>query len=977
MAAIHSFLEGWRRVLGEHFFRPEQAGQNVSLCIDSDLLQRLADENELDDLVESIEDDCRILAPRRRNPLDLALDQLIAWDRSRREGFPPYVPILAFLIAAANHNAADAADHSYWSRVQQLREERIGHVEALSTNRKVVEMLFRDLARWASSDNQGRLGRFDFRRFGQLRYVGLVRAQSILSPSDVRAIHRAFSENDFSAIRPPSRRELLQAALSVRNQLRPSLARLLEQWPRDSMSEAALDRIEDVLQAWDGELDSGTTLSKRPQRVLPVVLEFRPVGRGGLRSFLRVASGAEDVPDELLLSTAKGTSLLARFDAGDLSQPIEDLDGEQPLDAASFDWTAGIRLTVQNSATISVAHVPARSLRFFVLQGRAWTETAMLPSHAACLLASSNLDRSLVEKWLSQHGGQQPFTVVSPAPVPPGWTLLRLERRPSESPRCDFPLPGLLAGESSMIRLFGGVRTGRNSFASYALPDVELVSAGAELRLQLADVFDTRGHKLKGVQLLQPTSDQTYHYQIAADDQIWGDLAGFRLEAVDAAGDVQVSRTVQVGEIGAQTEQEGARNKWGQIASQENPSVWGLKFTGQPIAFSPAIPVGRPLPPTSLPSSADRFVRILATRNSLSWPVASRTARAILESDGRELDWSASRSISLQFEGMRLIGALEVREDASGRFAKVSRLGPYLHLLPSRAPIAGRFPLHAVFSGTYSARLRDQLFKAAQQRSIDVHIQRQPPGCWLVPDCVSLFADHVDAFSAVAKIVGCDLMSLPFAAAIAQWLESPGRFVEVAPWRNGPAPHAQTRLAFCPHELRLRHEAEVAGDLVFFECREPYAEQLWTYWLYDRCRNRHCECPRQLGRWITFLLRPSPPKGLPTSATGELYLPIELRPPQLVERAVCACSGLTAALVTFPAGMRHLTDLGYPEPPSTPAEWFRASSRVYSGHWLRFERVRNSPLISSDASGSRFGALGLPLAQVPIAHSSNLEVDNG
>lgn len=974
MTGAGYLLDDWCKVLCEHFFHPKYCGREVSVCVDSELLSELAKRHQLDDLIECIEDESRCLTVRRRNPIDLAEHLLEDWLRGRRRGYPPYFPILAFLVSAAAHEGSDLADHAYWARVQRLRAERVPDAQPLNPDKRIVEMMFRDLALWANIEHQGRLGRFNFRRFGRLRYVGLIRGQSLLSASDIRALHRAFSERELSPAQSPSRWELLQAARSARTQLRPSLTRLLEGWPDDPLSEAAVDRLEDIIEAWDGTIRSEENVVTGRTTVLPMVLELRPTGHNGLRSLLRVASGTYDLPDELLLKHVDDRTVLARFDAGDLSQPLEDLNDERMIDARTVSWTEGLRLMAMNCPSVTAVRLPGRTIRFFALQGRAWVEVSMLPSHGACLIACNGQRLSGIVRWLEQLGDRQPYKRIDGAPVPPGWSLLRLERRPPDAPRTDFPIPGLTASESPAIRLHGGVRIGSSTYAPYALPEVSL-GAATLLSLRLADVFDREGKKLDGVHLHR-IWDSDDSFELAADERVWDVLAGFRLEAVDAQDEVQVSKTIHVSTDAPADERASHRDRWGRTDPKGEPWVWGLTFSGTTKYTIPPTTLGR-VPPSDTLTSGDRFVRLLSTRSSMDWRTASRTARAIAETEDRAGEWTISRSISLQFEAMRTLGHLEIEEDAAGRFGRVCRLPACLHLLPTRAPVPGRLPYQAVLSGTYSARLREQVLKVAERMGMTTHIRRQPDGNWLVPDRISVFGDSVERLADLASDVGCVFVGKPFAASMAAWLEPPTRFLETAPWRPGPAPHASTRLAFCPYELRLRPESEVQGSLLLFECREAYADKLWSFWLYDRAGERHCACPRQLGRWIVFLGRSTPPRAIPTSATGEVYLPLELRPPQLVERAMCACSGLTPALVTFPANMVQITQLGYPRSPSEPSEWFRPSSQVYSGHWLRYERVRSSPLVTRADDRMFLACLGSSLEQIPIVPSRDVRHNHG
>jgi len=108
--------------------------------------------------------------------------------------------------------------------------------EDVGNHRQYLEQLFRDLVYWSCVEQRAKLGRFELRRLGSLRFVGLIRGQLLLAPSDRATLERVFASQGFSPTRLPSRAELVRAAIEASAELRASVRRLLGGWPSDAIS---------------------------------------------------------------------------------------------------------------------------------------------------------------------------------------------------------------------------------------------------------------------------------------------------------------------------------------------------------------------------------------------------------------------------------------------------------------------------------------------------------------------------------------------------------------------------------------------------------------------------------------------------------------------------------------------------------------------------------------------------------------------
>jgi hypothetical protein len=125
-AAIEEYLR-WNEAIGRVLFEGEFAAKPAYLQLEPEILARVAeaaghasDDEPRDSLVSSVR---RTLGlDRVPTPFLHHIAQAELWEEDGRQGYPPYLALLAMLVLAAQDMVADAdhASHNYYGRLEEL-----------------------------------------------------------------------------------------------------------------------------------------------------------------------------------------------------------------------------------------------------------------------------------------------------------------------------------------------------------------------------------------------------------------------------------------------------------------------------------------------------------------------------------------------------------------------------------------------------------------------------------------------------------------------------------------------------------------------------------------------------------------------------------------------------------------------------------------------------------------------------------------
>jgi hypothetical protein len=324
---------------------------------------------------------------------------------------------------------------------------------------------------------------------------------------------------------------------------------------------------------------------------------------------------------------------------------------------------------------------------------------------------------------------------------------------------------------------------------------------------------------------------------------------------------------------------------------------------------------------------------------------------------------------------LRARGYLEIQADAKGHVVRVHSVAPTLYELP--ISLTG-FAVAGV-TGTLTlpqwARLRD---------SCELMVSAASQGRGFLP-AVRVAAESLDKIRQACKAMDFQFTAAP-AISIATWsgsIEDARRTFLRDGWE-----HFSTKLSHL-HRMRwdtaqlvassheqMTIDREIGAQLFRFDDPQAWPLQLYVLGIRDQAgssRYSHIHDSRW-GAWISLLAfarlmhdkyarQDALPWPFPYDPkTRDLWLPARMRPPSVLERALCLCSGGRAEV--------HFLESGEAVSDRLPlvGENCRVTgfvSTVYAGffpaHWLRF---RDVPVEVASIVASRLGGVLDSLASI-------------
>jgi hypothetical protein len=286
----------------------------------------------------------------------------------------------------------------------------------------------------------------------------------------------------------------------------------------------------------------------------------------------------------------------------------------------------------------------------------------------------------------------------------------------------------------------------------------------------------------------------------------------------------------------------------------------------------------------------------LAAENGVSWTRARRDMPTLAPN----IDYSKlSFGLPNQLLNMHSLGILEVVENKVEGLERVVQINPQLVLSPYKRMVSpGKFVFECLLVGCW---LPDQLKKVKRYADkaslrIDITLRQHLP---LSPPRISICTQEgwsrevsiYDRFAEVAKGVGVEfqrhaLLGLEMSSALGEidQLESENY------WKSG-TPHKVSwdMQYFDPINLSLSMKP-IVGTYKYelWECKyQKY--NIWRHYLIDKENDCHCLIhDRQLARW--FVRVKATQASLPV-CNSKLILPIPLKLPRVMERAICISTG--------------------------------------------------------------------------------------
>ncbi len=473
----------WNNAIGARFFNPDRAGMRVFLYVTTEVIAEIGAPHNagVNDFVSAVSTGPQQWITRHKQGIcQHALQVMEGWQQTRELEYPPYLAYLALFVLADTVEVEGFARFSYYPGLRQVLGE-VPEAGGYPSFDKMYALWF-DLEQWSTEDKGGALGIFRADILGKREYVGLPKAQTILTDDERHKLPILFAENGFDPTSPPSDRELSHLLSHESHRyLMPRTKDILGQRTdgQNAMREVLLDAILEELQNWNGTVPAhaeqdGESESAAGNLRLTMMLDLTAkTARFGLRC----RSNREYPEEGLQLSGAAIQEPLAcRDDWQGWSLPLSDGRGGN-FDASRIDWREGLALADREHAwklTLSKRGVRVMvSAAQFGFDG--FVEQSQMPQNKSFYLLVHDDYAETLQKWgIDYCDGFSEVAVTSR--LPPKWRLFAVERANSDAGIRDA-FPYLAFPTVLRIQFVGGLRVKGNQYFTFALPRIEITGA--------------------------------------------------------------------------------------------------------------------------------------------------------------------------------------------------------------------------------------------------------------------------------------------------------------------------------------------------------------------------------------------------------------------------------------------------------------------------------------------------------------------
>ncbi len=583
-----------------------------------------------------------------------------------------------------------------------------------------------------------------------------------------------------------------------------------------------------------------------------------------------------------------------------------------------------------------------------------------IPLFGAFYILCSPAVEAATRRWLQAERIQ--FQDVPSDGLPDSWWLACIpqhERLDAAQRQylADADDPGNVP--AARIRLVGGrplLRGGARIFAAYDLPLVD-IEAPDDARIEapgltLDEVLPVEGHEAKAATkrfVIKHLADLrgAFDIKVLAGKLSLADVR-LRIAYGDGEGRGQ-TKPYSMGNLGqSRTDDEGLRG----TAISMHAVDTGAEFSGYPQTGYFDDDLDQPIEDTGVA----KFLNSLGRLGTIAYASArDELRRHCVDSDPMPL-----------LMDLRARGYLEIQSDAKGHVVRVHSVAPSLYELPMS--LTG-FAVAGV-AGTLTLPQWTQL-----RASDELMVSAGNQGRGLLP-AVRVAAESLDKIRHAAKALRFQFSTAP-GTSIAIWsgsIEDARKTFVRDGWE-----HFATRLSNL-HRMKwhsaqlvavgseqMTIDREIGAQLFRFDDPQAWPLQLYALGIRDQAGNSrysHIHDSRW-GAWISVLAfarlmhdKYERSDALPwpfpyDPKTRDLWLPARMRPPSVLERALCLCSGAGAEVQFLETGEAindRLPMLGQ----NCRAIGF--VSPVYEGffpaHWLRF---RDVPVEVASTVASRLG----------------------
>ncbi len=243
-----TYLE-WNDQIAKHFFNPEKAGLRVWLSVEQELIDKIAQQNNVDpdDFIKAIKEGPEWINRPNQTICSKAKAVYDEWrcNKSKFE-YPPYIAYLALFVLAVNHEDNDNfSESNYYGRLGRI----VG--EELSTNHfQRTSGLWDGLEIWSLKNKESAWGEFHNDTIGKKFYVGIPAYQVILTTADKNNLPEIFWKMGWDSDSNPTQEEILKALKNNKSFLSSRTSKRIEKGKSDFLSILG-DRVLEELRDYD------------------------------------------------------------------------------------------------------------------------------------------------------------------------------------------------------------------------------------------------------------------------------------------------------------------------------------------------------------------------------------------------------------------------------------------------------------------------------------------------------------------------------------------------------------------------------------------------------------------------------------------------------------------------------------------------------------------------------------------------------
>jgi len=479
----------WNNAIGERFFNSDRSGVRVFLYVTIDVINEVGAPHgvDSDDFIAAVKAGPPWNSRHGQSICQQALQAYEAW-RDRHLEYPPYLAYLALFSLAATIPVPGFSRASYYPGLRFLlgEEPAAGGYPSFD---KMYALWF-DLEDWTNQDKNGEQGIFYADILGKREYVGLPKAQTVLTDDERLKLPLLFAHNGFDSSSPPADRELADLlAQEKHHYLLPHTKHLLESHNSDesAVREVLLNTIMDELEDWDGTVPSQAELGEETGGLFGLLRLTMTLDMTAkrVRFSMRCKSNCEYPEEGLRLVCEDVAEPLYCYEDGDgWSSLLSERESHlQMFDATILDWHSGTTF-VDNEHfwRASLSKRPVRVMvnaRSFGFDG--FVEESQIPQAKPFYLLVHCEHTEKIQVW-GTACCKDFFEIEELSGLPQGWRLYSIQRADSDAIIRDV-LPFLAFPTLLRIRFNKGLKFRGNQYFAFALPLIEVTGVTEPIEL--------------------------------------------------------------------------------------------------------------------------------------------------------------------------------------------------------------------------------------------------------------------------------------------------------------------------------------------------------------------------------------------------------------------------------------------------------------------------------------------------------------